>query len=89
MADRVFAIDFGSAFTKVALRRDPGADAELLTSPREMVGAEFCIPSVAVLDIHLSDGHNVRHPRGEALLRQLMPEFKRRFHAELEADHIA
>ncbi|WP_330242224.1 DUF2637 domain-containing protein [Streptomyces sp. NBC_00525] len=46
-------------------------------------------PSVAVLDIHLSDGHNVRHPRGEALIRQLMPEFKRRFHAELEADHIA
>ncbi|MFD5790103.1 DUF2637 domain-containing protein [Streptomyces sp. NPDC127037] len=46
-------------------------------------------PSVAVLDIHLSDGHNVRHPRGEALIRQLMPEFKRRFHEELEADHIA
>ncbi|MFF5338626.1 DUF2637 domain-containing protein [Streptomyces sp. NPDC013181] len=46
-------------------------------------------PSVAVLDIHLSDGHNVRHPRGEALIRQLMPEFKRRFHAELEAEHIA
>ncbi|NEC63489.1 DUF2637 domain-containing protein [Streptomyces sp. SID9727] len=46
-------------------------------------------PSVPVLDIHLSDGHNVRHPRGEALIRQLMPEFKRRFHAELEADHIA
>ncbi|RAJ56062.1 uncharacterized protein DUF2637 [Streptomyces sp. KhCrAH-43] len=46
-------------------------------------------PSVAVLDIHLSDGHNVRHPRSEALLRQLMPAFKQRFHAELEADHIA
>ncbi|MGW2472969.1 DUF2637 domain-containing protein [Streptomyces sp. NPDC001665] len=46
-------------------------------------------PSVAVLDIHLSDGHNVRHPRGEALIRQLMPKFKQRFHAELEADHIA
>ena len=46
-------------------------------------------PSVAVLDIHLSDGHNVRHPRGEALIRQLMPAFKQRYHAELEADHIA
>ncbi|WP_405901598.1 DUF2637 domain-containing protein [Streptomyces sp. NBC_00727] len=46
-------------------------------------------PSVAVLDIHLSDGHNVRHPRGEALLRHLMPAFKQRFHAELEAEHIA
>ena len=28
MADRVFCIDFGSAFTKVGLRRDPGAEAE-------------------------------------------------------------
>lgn len=46
-------------------------------------------PSVAVLDIHLTDGHNVRHPRSEALIRQLMPAFKQRYHAELEADHIA
>ncbi|MFC8537060.1 DUF2637 domain-containing protein [Streptomyces sp. NPDC057249] len=46
-------------------------------------------PSVAVLDIHLSDGHNVRHPRSEALIRQLMPAFKQRYHQELEADHIA
>ncbi|MEU2026445.1 DUF2637 domain-containing protein [Streptomyces sp. NPDC016469] len=46
-------------------------------------------PSIAVLDIHLSDGHNVRHPRSEALIRQLMPAFKQRYHAELEADHIA
>ncbi|WP_399131918.1 DUF2637 domain-containing protein [Streptomyces sp. ITFR-16] len=46
-------------------------------------------PSVAVLDIHLTDGHNVRHPRSEALIRRLMPHFKERYHAELEADHIA
>ncbi|THA70844.1 DUF2637 domain-containing protein [Streptomyces sp. A0958] len=49
-------------------------------------------PSIAVLDIHLSDGHNVRHPRSEALIRQLMPLFKERYaaeQAELEADHIA
>ncbi|MDB5309687.1 MAG: hypothetical protein JWO38_3889 [Gemmataceae bacterium] len=50
MADRVFCIDFGSAFTKVALRRDPGADTELLTSRVEGIGAEFCIPTVAALD---------------------------------------
>ncbi|MFJ2911608.1 DUF2637 domain-containing protein [Streptomyces sp. NPDC087228] len=46
-------------------------------------------PSVEALDIHVSDGHNVRHPRSAALIRRLMPEFKNRFHAELEADHIA
>lgn len=51
MADRVFCIDFGSGFTKVALRRDPGADAELL-SPRGARADEmaFCIPSLAVVD---------------------------------------
>ncbi|MEU1438639.1 DUF2637 domain-containing protein [Streptomyces sp. NPDC005786] len=46
-------------------------------------------PSIEVLDIHLSDGHNVRHPRSAALLRQLIQDFKNRYHAELEADHIA
>ncbi|WRZ82478.1 DUF2637 domain-containing protein [Streptomyces sp. NBC_01022] len=46
-------------------------------------------PSIEVLDIHLSDGHNVRHPRSMALLRQLIQGFKNRYHAELEADHIA
>ncbi|MEU6013945.1 DUF2637 domain-containing protein [Streptomyces sp. NPDC047515] len=46
-------------------------------------------PSVEALDIHVSDGHNIRHPRSAALIRRLMPEFKNRYHAELEADHIA
>ncbi|WP_405713813.1 MULTISPECIES: DUF2637 domain-containing protein [unclassified Streptomyces] len=46
-------------------------------------------PSVDALDIHVTDGHNVRHPRSAALIRRLMPEFKNRYHAELEADHIA
>ncbi|MEU8506216.1 DUF2637 domain-containing protein [Streptomyces brevispora] len=46
-------------------------------------------PSIEVLDIHLSDRHNVRHPRSAALLRQLIQGFKNRYHAELEADHIA
>ncbi|MEV0783181.1 DUF2637 domain-containing protein [Streptomyces sp. NPDC050423] len=46
-------------------------------------------PSIEVLDIHLSDGHNVRHPRSAALLRQLIQGFKNRYHAELEAEHIA
>ncbi|MEV6750751.1 hypothetical protein AB0N21_41725, partial [Streptomyces sp. NPDC051080] len=46
-------------------------------------------PSVDALDIHVTDGHNVRHPRSAALIRRMMPEFKNRYHAELEADHIA
>ncbi|WP_406451319.1 DUF2637 domain-containing protein [Streptomyces sp. NBC_00876] len=46
-------------------------------------------PSIEVLDIHLSDGQNVRHPRSTALLRQHIQGFKNRYHAELEADHIA
>ncbi|WP_369377241.1 DUF2637 domain-containing protein [Streptomyces sp. cg36] len=46
-------------------------------------------PTVEALEIHLADGQGVTHPRGAALLRRLMPEFKQRYHAELEADHIA
>ncbi|MGP3635482.1 DUF2637 domain-containing protein [Streptomyces sp. 24-1644] len=46
-------------------------------------------PSVEALDIHVVDVHNLRHPRSAALIRRLMPEFKNRYHAVLEADHIA
>ncbi|MER5632380.1 DUF2637 domain-containing protein [Streptomyces nitrosporeus] len=46
-------------------------------------------PSVAVLDIVLADGHDVRHPRSGALLRRLLPGFKQRFDTEMSADHIA
>ncbi|MFF9687209.1 DUF2637 domain-containing protein [Streptomyces sp. NPDC014623] len=46
-------------------------------------------PSAEVLDIHLSDGHNVRHPRSAALLRKLLPGFKQRFNMDEAADHIA
>ncbi|WP_432105420.1 DUF2637 domain-containing protein [Streptomyces sp. bgisy091] len=46
-------------------------------------------PSIEVLDIHLSDGHNVRHPRSTALLRKLLPGFKQRFNMDEAADHIA
>ncbi|WP_206309602.1 DUF2637 domain-containing protein [Streptomyces sp. A0642] len=55
----------------------------------EFVRQQHTYPSIEVLDIHLSDRHNVRHPRSAALLRQLMHGFKNRYHAELEADHIA
>lgn len=46
-------------------------------------------PSAEVLDIHLSDGHNVRHPRSAALLRRLLPGFKQRFDTEMAENHIA
>ena len=51
MADRVFCIDFGSAYTKVALRRDPTADSSLLSSRTAAAGeADFCIPSTVAVD---------------------------------------
>ncbi len=48
MAERVFCIDFGSAYTKIALRRDPTADSSLL----HCGGAEvdFWIPTVVLVD---------------------------------------
>ena len=51
MADRVFCIDFGSAYTKVALRRDPGADSELLTKrSRASSEADFCFHTTVAVD---------------------------------------
>ncbi|MFE8008318.1 DUF2637 domain-containing protein [Streptomyces sp. NPDC057418] len=46
-------------------------------------------PSAAVLDIHLTDVHNVRHPRSGPLLRRLLAGFRQRFDNEMSADHIA
>ena len=51
MADRVFCIDFGSAYTKVALRRDPGADSELLKRRGANTNEpEFCFHSTVAVD---------------------------------------
>ncbi|MBA4067122.1 MAG: hypothetical protein C0501_26125 [Isosphaera sp.] len=48
MSERVFCIDFGSAFTKVGLRRDPTAASDLVNNPvRRADELDFCIPSVA------------------------------------------
>ncbi|MER7111305.1 DUF2637 domain-containing protein [Streptomyces sp. NPDC000229] len=46
-------------------------------------------PSVDVLDIHLADGHGIRHPLSAVLLRRLLPEFKNHYQAQLAAEHIA
>jgi hypothetical protein len=58
MADRVFSIDFGSAYTKVALRRDPGADGEVVRTPFRAVDIpDFCFPSA--VGVERRDGKNV------------------------------
>ncbi|MGW1297934.1 DUF2637 domain-containing protein, partial [Streptomyces sp. NPDC002533] len=43
---------------------------------REYTDAQGQYPSVEVLDIHLADTRNVRHPRSVELLQQLMQQFK-------------
>ncbi len=42
----------------------------------EYTDAQGHYPSVEVLDIHLADTRNVRHPRSTELLQQLMPQFR-------------
>ncbi|WP_063754875.1 DUF2637 domain-containing protein [Streptomyces sp. NRRL F-2580] len=46
-------------------------------------------PSAEALDIHLSDGYGVTHPRSGSLLRRMIPAFKLRYNKEREAEHIA
>ncbi|WP_328397924.1 DUF2637 domain-containing protein [Streptomyces sp. NBC_00390] len=46
-------------------------------------------PKVEQFEIHLADGHGIRHPRSSSLLRRLYPEFKARHQADLESEHIA
>lgn len=51
MADRVFCIDFGSAYTKVALRRDPSANGQLVSlRTGGAAEVEFCIPTAVAID---------------------------------------
>ncbi|GGZ54408.1 hypothetical protein GCM10010371_12590 [Streptomyces subrutilus] len=46
-------------------------------------------PSAEALDIHLSDGYGVTHPRSGSLLRRMIPAFKQRHHKDRAAEHIA
>lgn len=52
MTDRVFCIDFGSAYTKVAFRRDPKERSELVRDPSLSLddGLAVCIPSAMIVD---------------------------------------
>ncbi len=46
-------------------------------------------PSAEALDIHLSDGYGLTHPRSGSLLRRMIPAFKLRYNKDREAEHIA
>ena len=49
--ERVFAIDFGASYTKVALRREAGVDASLLSDRRlNLDSLNICVPSTVVVD---------------------------------------
>jgi hypothetical protein len=48
MAERVFCVDFGTAYTKVALRRDPTADSTLV--PCAGGDLDFWVPTVVSVD---------------------------------------
>jgi hypothetical protein len=62
MAERVFCIDLGSAFTKVALRSDPTADGQLISPSANRSAVGFCVPTVVCAErrpdhrVHLEFG---------------------------------
>lgn len=69
MADRVFCIDFGSSYTKVALRRDPGAESEVVRNEFRMVDVpDFCFPSA--VGVERRGNRNVAVCGPEAMQRQ-------------------
>ncbi|PWS42188.1 hypothetical protein DKT74_23525 [Streptomyces sp. ZEA17I] len=60
---------------------------EVFTSYTDQEGQ---YPSVEILDIHLADTRNVRHPRSTELLQRLMPEFRKAYvPAQATADQSA
>lgn len=50
MADRVFSIDLGSSYTKVALRADPTADAQPIAPIGSQGSPAFCVPTVVSVE---------------------------------------
>lgn len=72
MADRVFSIDLGSSYTKVALRRDPSADGELIQMPRGLPGqVDFVFPSA--VGVERQGGRNVPVFGREVMTRRFQP----------------
>ncbi|MGP3686821.1 DUF2637 domain-containing protein [Streptomyces sp. IBSNAI002] len=56
---------------------------------RALVDEQNDFPTAEALDIHLSDGYGVTHPRSGSLLRRMIPTFKQRYQKDLENEHIA
>ncbi|MFD3699060.1 DUF2637 domain-containing protein [Streptomyces sp. NPDC058646] len=56
---------------------------------RALVDEQNDFPTAEALDIHLSDGWGVTHPRSGSLLRRMIPAFKQRYQKDLENEHIA
>ncbi|MFF8385613.1 DUF2637 domain-containing protein [Streptomyces kanasensis] len=56
---------------------------------REYVGRHGDWPDADVLDAQITEAYGHRHPRGQVLLRRWLPDFRTRYQAELEAEHIA
>ena len=51
MADGLFCIDFGSAYTKVSIRRGRRTNAEMLSDPEHTTDElNICVPSAVVID---------------------------------------
>ncbi|MGW0366328.1 hypothetical protein [Streptomyces sp. NPDC002990] len=56
---------------------------------RLLIDEQNDFPTAEALDIHLSDGYGVTHPRSGSLLRRMIPAFKLRYQKDLESEHIA
>lgn len=80
--------------------REPGPDTDFAAEDKEFAEAAYPVfvayvdehrdyPKADHLDILLNDRHGVHHPRSTALLKRLLPEFRQRLQADLEAEHIA
>lgn len=78
----------------------PGPDTDFAAEDKEFAEAAYPVfvayvdehrdyPKADHLDILLNDRHGVHHPRSTALLKRLLPEFRQRLQADLEAEHIA
>ncbi|TXS56310.1 DUF2637 domain-containing protein [Streptomyces sp. t39] len=79
---------------------EAGPDEDFAAEDKEFAEAAYPVfvayvdehrdyPKADHLDILLNDRHGVHHPRSTALLKRLLPEFRRRLQADLEAEHIA
>ncbi|KUH35619.1 MULTISPECIES: DUF2637 domain-containing protein [Streptomyces] len=83
----------GEATTPGPVRASDGEDDDFGRAAyevfREYVGRHGDWPDADVLDAQIAEAYGHRHPRGQVLLRRWLPDFRTRYQAELEAEHIA